>query len=672
MNNIYLNISERSRFAEDASFGDTGAYERLAGRVHFAIDPEAPAQSGITDLEFAPRDTDGMVRFAADFFILKPCEQQRGNQRLLFEWCNRGNKLALQFFNDAPAANKPLTIADAGNGFLFRRGYVVAWLAWQGDLWPGNDRMLIDLPVASGHDGPLTGQVRREFIVEHEGITTLPLSGTTSTMPYPACSLDTVRAVLTKRRYPADMRELISSSQWSFAREERSQPLDPKETEIAVIPSCEHIYLNDGFKPGWIYELVYEACDPRVLGLGFVAVREFLCFLRNEKDAGKNPLAGSIEKIYGWGHSQSARAIREFVYRGFNADVSGNRVCDGILVHGSGAGRMWLNHRFALGSSMAGQQYEEHYNVADRFPFSYAETTDHLTGRTDTILSRPDSDPLVMHIQTATEYWQRRASLVHTDTQGNDLEQPSGVRLYHFSSAQHFAPATVKHAAYGICQLLSNILPTAFLVRAILDALDEWASNGKAPPDNRIPKRADGTLVAYEDWKKQFPAIAGVAVPVSPNMLPLLDFGPQEGQGLLGKEPPEIRSDKGYAVLVPAVDCDGNEIAGIRVPGIEAPVATYTGWNLRGEDQGKGAMYRFTGGMIPFPLASTERRMTGDPRRSLDERYADTAAYGLLIKAAARRLRDLRFLLEEDLERLEEGGLLRLPGVSAPVGMRIR
>jgi hypothetical protein len=656
MNTIDLDIAERSVFAGGASFGESGVYEKLEGRARFAIDPEAPAQAGIADLAFAPRDAHGMVRFAADFVILKPLDLPRGHGRLLFEWCNRGNKFALQCFNDAPACNKPAAIADAGNGFLFRRGYTVAWLAWQGDLWPGNRRMLIDLPVAQGRDGPITGQVRREFIVEQPGITTLPLSGVTSGMSYPAYSLDTACAILTRRRYPEDPREFIPSSQWRFAREEQSQALNPKDSETAIIPSPEHIYLGEGFRPGWIYELIYSARDPRILGLGFVAVREFLAFLRHENSATKNPLAGSIEKLYGWGHSQSARAIREFIYRGFNADARGRRIYDGILVHAPGAGRMWLNHRFAHGSSMAGQQYEEHYNVADRFPFSYAATTDHLTGRTDALLTRPATDPLVMHMQMASEYWQRRGSLVHTDTQGNDLEQPPNVRLYHFSSSPHFAPATAASAAYGICQLLSNGMSTTFLVRAILVALDEWASLGKAPPESRIPKRSDGTLVAYEAWRRQFPAIAGIAVPVAPNGLPLLDFGPQEDQGLLTTEPPEIIDGLGYAVLVPAVDSDGNEISGIRAPRLEVPVATYTGWNLRSDGQGKGAMYKFTGGMIPFSATPGERYMTEDPRPSIQERYGDAAAYRQLMAAAARRLYAARLLLEEDLTRLEEPG----------------
>ena len=193
----------------------------------------------------------------------------------------------------------------------------------------------------------------------------------------------------------------------------------------AVIPSDTHIHIRAGFEPGWIYELIYSARDPLVLGLGHVAVRDFVSFLRYSDDGAA--VVGAIEKAYAWGRSQTGRCLRDFVYRGFNADADGRKVFDGVLPHVAGAGRMWLNHRFANADVSGGQQYEDHFNPADTFPFSYAETTDQLTGRRDAILKRPETDPLVIHTQTATEYWQRRGSFAHTDTRGNDLAQPGGV-----------------------------------------------------------------------------------------------------------------------------------------------------------------------------------------------------------------------------------------------------
>ena len=647
-NRVELSISERFAFAGGHEFGAVGAYERLNGRAHFAVDPHAAAQQGITDIENAPTDKDGLVRFIGDFSILKPVDPERGNRRVFFDYGNRANKRMLQFFNDALASNDPRTLAHAGNGFLMRRGYTVVWLAWQGDLLPGNGRLLLDLPVARERSGPITGSVRVEYIANRAGITTFPLSGHASTRSHPTVSLDPREASLTRRRYPYDERIPVPAESWSFARIEGGVGLDNQGAEQAVISSDTHIHIPGGFELGWIYELVYTGRDPLVLGLGHAAVRDFVSFLRYSEENPAN--LGPIEKAYAWGRSQTGRCMRDFVYRGFNADALGRKVFDGILPHVAGAGRKWLNQRFANAVVSGGQQYEDHFNPADSFPFSYAETTDHLIGRRDAILKRPETDPLVIHTQTSTEYWQRRGSLVHTDTRGNDLPQPDTVRIYCWASSQHFADPTSAKLERGIRQNYLNTVATSMLFRATIDAMDRWATKGVAPPESRIPRRADGTLVAFEEWRRQFPRIPGVATPSGPNLLPLLDFGPDFERGLL-KEPPAVVPGDGYMVLVPAIDEDGNERAGVRAPMVQAPLGTYCGWNLRARGFGHGAMHEFSGSYIPLPESPEERRMTGDPRKSILERYPNAHAYATAITAAARQLVEDGFMLEEDIER---------------------
>lgn len=648
---ISIAITDRRSFAGGMAFGDTGPYERLVGRAHFAIDPHEPGLPAITDLSHAPIGEDGRVRYSADICILKPVEPDRGARRLLFDWGNRGNKRALQFFNDAPATNAPLSAADAGNGFLFRRGYSVVWCAWQGDILPGDGRMCLDVPVARSREGPITGLVRTEFIPDRAGITSFPLSGHVATASYPAASLDTRQATLTRRRYPHAPRQTVAPDAWAFAREETGGGLDAQGRERAIVPSSRHIHLPGGFEPGWIYELVYTARDPLVLGLGFVAVRDLVAFLRRNTDADANPLAGKVDKAYAWGRSQTGRCIRDFVYLGFNADHEGARVFDGVMPHVAGAGRMWLNHRFANGFAMAGQQYEAHYHIADRFPFSYAACTERLTGRSDAILKRPDTDPLVLHTQTATEYWQRRGSLVHTDTLGHDLPQPDTVRLYHWASSQHFADPLLEAPQHGVCQNPENVVDTSMLCRALLDALDRWASDGVPPPDSRIPRRDDGTLLTYEEWRRQFPMIPGRVVPYGVNALPALDHGPEFACGIAAFEPPRVIEEDAYPVFVPAVDDDGNEVAGVRAPMVQAPLATYTGWNLRRRGFGTGAMFEFTGSTIPFPDTAAEAAATGDPRRATLDRYRTAADYVEAIRQAAVALVADRLMLEEDVER---------------------
>lgn len=653
MSSIRFQIDERQPFADGVAFGDVGSYERLIGRVHFAVDPAHPAYAGVVDLDKAPRSADDLVEFATDLCILKPLDAAHGNRRVFFGYGNRGNKRELQFFNDAPASNDPLSAADAGNGYLMRRGYTVVWAAWEGDLLPGGGRMVLDVPVCTDGGEPITGLVRSEFIANAAGVMSLPLSGQASTASYPTASMDTGKASLTRRRYAGDAREPIDAAAWQFARLEAGLGLDGQGKESAVVPSDGHIYLPSGFESGWIYELVYTARNPKVMGLGHVVVRDLLSFLKyGEADAsGAASPVGPVEKAYAWGRSQTGRALRDFVHGGWNVDAEGRRVLDGVFSHVAGGGLLWMNHRFASVVSPAGQQYEVHHNCADRFPFAYAECTDHLTGRTDAILMRPDTDPLIVHTQTATEYWQRRGSLVHTDTRGNDLEPPDGARVYFWSSSQHFADPNLGAPGRGVCQQPVNVVSTSMLFRAMLDALDAWATHGTPPPPSRIPRRGDGTLVTGDEWRSAFPAIPGLALPRGPNTLPLLDFGPDFEAGVLSTEPPRVVDAEGYPTLVPAVDADGNDLAGVRAPMVQAPLATYTGWNVRARGFGHGAMFEFNGSTIALPDSDAERRATGDPRASVEERYGDQGGYVRAIEAAARRLVEEGFMLEEDVER---------------------
>jgi hypothetical protein len=332
-------------------------------------------------------------------------------------------------------------------------------------------------------------------------------------------------------------------------------------------------------------------------------------------------------------------------------------VFDAAFPHVAGGGRMWLNHRWAQPVRLPGLQHEDHYCYGDRFPFSYARSRDHLTGRTDAILKRPESDPLVMHTQTSTEYWQRRGSLVHTDTQGRDLEQPDTVRIYLWSSSQHWSDPRLRTPTRGIGQQLTNVVSTSPLFRVLLDHLDRWATEGSPPPASRIPRRADGSLATIEEWRTAFPRIPGVAIPREPNRLPLYDYGPRVEEGYIDNDPPDpaARGEE-YVVLVPAVNADGNEGAGISMPLVRVPLGTYTGWNIRAPGQSPGVLAGLEGSTIPFPTSEAEREATGDPRPSLQERYPVPGDHARLIADAARRLVEEGFLLDEDNERIVHAG----------------
>ena len=653
---IRLQIDVREPFAGGMEFGDTGAYERIAGRVRFEIDPTAPENQTIVDLNLAPRTAGGRVEYETDFYFLRPVHLRRGNRRVIYDVNNRGNMRLLQFMNDAIHSNRPSEPGHAGNGFLMRRGYSIVWTGWQGDLLPGDGRLTMRLPVATQSGDPLTGPSRTEYVADEPGITTIPLCANDYTRSYRVTSPENAR--LTVREYESDPRVEVASAGWQFAKVDETG---------AVSPSDSHLHLSAGFVPGMIYELVYTARDPEVLGLGFTGVRDLISFLLYQDaddDSLPNPLRdddGGVEAAYAWGRSQSGRFLREFVYQGFNVDGQGRQVFAGVSPHVSGGGRVWLNGRFAQPGRFP-RQHNDHLYPSDQFPFAYGETTDHLTGQTDAILKRPDTDPFVIHTQTSSEYWDRRGSLVHTDTEGNDLPPHPKARNYLFASSQHNADPLLGAAetlwssagrratpADGTAHP-TNPLNTTPLLRALLDALDSWARDGITPPAEAIPRRSEGTLVSATEAAECFPSIAGVAHPAEPCRLHLQDFGRRFNDGIIDNEPPEVDLEREYTVLVPATDDTGNEIPGIRTPHIEAPLATYTGWNFRPPGAAADALKGTVGSYFPLASGQDDGDST-DLRMPVGKRYPTVEAYVDCVREAALALIEQRFLLAEDVER---------------------
>ncbi|MCH8827618.1 MAG: hypothetical protein IIB16_11725 [Chloroflexi bacterium] len=431
-----------------------------------------------------------------------------------------------------------------------------------------------------------------------------------------------------------------------------------QSSDGSLTSSTRHVYLEDGFRPGWIYDLIYTAKNPKVMGLGLSGLRDLISFLmHDEQDENgvPNPLRQrnvGMEKAYAWGRSQSGRFLREFVYRGFNADTDGRRVFDAMSPHVAGGGRIVLNYRFAQPDRFPRQHFHHNY-PCDQFPFAYAESTDALTGKTDAILKRPDTDPLIIHTQTSAEYWERRASLSHMDSLGNDLPEPENVRIFCFAGSQHSADPLAKGPSQGNHQYPSNPLNTTPLLRALLDALDAWATDGTPPPESRHPRRSDETAVPVDVVKERFPHVPGVKHPYSANRLFVQDHGPDFDSGIIA-EPPKEDLGKEYQVLVPQVDADGNEVPGIRTPHVQAPLATYTGWNYRPLGSAEKSLAGLTGSYFPFARTKAERQESGDQRPSLEERYGSKQAYVKAIDKAAQDLVQQRLLLQEDADRYRE------------------
>jgi hypothetical protein len=644
---VRVEIRSRVPFAGGHAFKGGGAYEKIVGRLHLEVDPLLAPNQSITDLKLAARNRRGRVEFWSDFFVLKPVELRRGNGRLLFDVNNRGNKLAMWTFNEA-RGNDPTTLADAGNGFLMEQGYTLVSCGWNGDVMPGADRMLAGLPVALAADGrSITGPIHVE-ICRDERVFSTPFYWTPwgYSASYLPANPDHRQARLTMRpRRDAPAVE-IPHDRWAFGRWEHDR----------LVPDLTHLYVKEGLRPGWLYELVYVAKDPRVTGLGAATVRDCVSFFRynsGDRPETPNPLAGGIERCYALGISQTGRFLNNFLYDDFNGDERGRMVFDGLLIHVPGSGRGQFNKRFGM-TTLAATAHEAQLADSESFPFTTVAQTDPVTGLTGDTLARARRSghlPKIFYTQSSTEYWTRGASLLHTDVLGRrDVVLDPQTRLYVVAGAQHLGGSTTERRSYqNQCNPLNDRPP---VLRALLVALDRWASTGQQPPASRYPRIADGTLVDLESFRRMFPRIPQGNLPVNLYTPCRLDFGPRwQRDGIADCVPPRI--GPAYRTLVPAVDGDGNERAGVRLPEVSVPRATYTGWNLRAAAFGaEGMLAPYHGSYLPFPLTSAERLRLGDPRPSIAERYPTRGAYVERFTAAAKKLQSEGFLLARDVEEL--------------------
>ena len=619
---------------EGREFGSVGPYEKIVARAFLEVDPTDPHNAGIIDLKLAPRNAAERVEFVADVVILKPIDLAQGNGRIFYEVVNRGRKRSLGLINDAPWSNDPTTAADAGNGYLMREGYTVVWSGWQGDVPPAEGLMRLEVPVLRG----MTGTNQDEFILSD-------VYTPFGSLSYPASDLDPAKATLTVRQNERDPR--VTPSDLSF-----EYVVAAPAGAGATSPDQILIHRPSGFDRGAIYEFTYPARDPVVMGLAFASTRDVVSFLRREKcdSAGNpNPLAPNgrpaIRYAYAFGRSQSGRFLRDFLYQGFNEDEKGQRVFEGILPHVAGSRKMFTNYRWAQPGRYS-RQHETHLTAADQFPFTYGVLTDPLTGKRDGILARcleAKNCPKVMHTDTSTEFWQARSSLVVTDTTGADIELPPNVRAYLIASAPHGTSIDAVPGPTAYCQQLSNPLHLGESLSALLHALDRWVSEGVEPPHSRFPSRSEGTLVTPDPAGMSFPSIPKLTYNGRVNGLRVTDYSAQ---------PP--REGKAYPVFVPRVDVDGNDLAGIRMPAVEVPRATYLGWNHRRDGFAEGELCSLTGSSIPFAETRAERKASGDPRLSIEERYPAHEAYVDKVKEAVNRLLEDRLLLEEDAKRIVE------------------
>jgi hypothetical protein len=630
------------------TFGSAGTYERITGRVYFAFDPRNPENRKIVDLDLAPRNANGEVEAVSDFIMLRPKDPSRSADLAVIDIVNRGGMTTFVFNLGRNGRASPQSAEFYGDALLMKRGVTIVALGWQWDVPPGMDALNVQ-PLTSGQrelnfqapkvgsrERAITGLVRSDITIEAR-TTTISLGHFLgSPIAYPVADPNDRANVLTVRDGPLAERTVIPRNEWRFAR----------LTEAGMLNDPRSVYLNRGFLPDKIYEVVYRAKDPVVVGAGLAAVRDMMSYLKYDPSA-----LTRVRYGIGYGVSQTGRFIRHFLYQGFNTDERGRVAFDGFFVHTAGAGRGSFNHRFAQPSRDA-QPYTTFFYPTDLFPFTSPPATDPVTGQRGGLRDnqRGSSGTKVFYVDGGYEYWGRAASLTHTTPDGKkDVGFLPSERRYVIGSAQHSSPTAwpIADSARipGTSAYLGDPLDQRLALRALMSTLIDWVSAGKSPPPSRYPSLAAGNLVRPGD--QRFPAIPNLPVARIPYQAYRLDLGPGWSKGIIDFEPPKIGAP--YPLLVTRTDSIGNELGGIRSIEVLAPLATYYPWQLRrGRSAANDRLVSFRGTFIPLPRTEAERRSMGDSRPSIESLYGNRTGFLRQVDDGVSSLIAQRFLLPED------------------------
>ncbi len=629
-----LEIASRDSEASGEPFGGAGPYVNVRGRVHGQLDPRDRRNRIIQDLDLAPRNAAGKVEYVATFSLMMPADLAKASGVLVYSVVNRGNGAAV------PSPD----------------GHISLVSGWQGDVTPTPNNQTIQVPVARNRDGSaITGPVLARFADLPAGTTTASIRiGSLGTAFYAPATLETTRATLTFRTAESiagatSGEGIVAADRWAFA--------DCRTAAFPGTPDLSRICLKDGFDPTRLYQLVYTAKDPLVLGIGFAATRDLVDFLRHataDPAGTRNPVTGRIRQAIALGTSQSGNFLKTFVHLGFNEDAAGRPVFDGILPYIAGR-QLAMNIRFASPGGAAGL-----YEAGSEPALWWGRYTDAARGRkAASLLDRCTSTktcPKVFEAFGATEFWGLRMSpgLVGTAAT-EDIALPANVRRHYMPGTNHGGGRggfEIVQPTGERCSLAQNPNPMADTHRALIAALVDWVVKGTEPPPSRYPTLADRALLPAATVAVAFPKIPGVGVP---EINPVLDydFGPHfdanDLSGTIARQPPAIK--RILPMLVPRIDRDGNETDGVASPLLQAPLGTYLGWNLTASGFFKGQICGFAGGYVPFALTRADREKTGDPRRSIEERYGTQEGYACAVRRAAEALLRDRFLLRDDADR---------------------
>lgn len=614
------------------SFGEVGPYERIDLLVDYAVDPAASANQEIVDLRDAVRSEDGHVHFQGDATVLRPVDPGRGNRFALLDVPNRGHRRVNALFNRAEPPLEPSSHIAPGDGFLMDHGFTLAWVGWQWDVPRSPARMGLVAPAAAD---PAPGWMQLRIQLPAE-VSTIPLTDQHvgplgAHEPIPPATIDDPEAVLYVREQLRDEPSIVPRTQWRFT--------DGAE-----------LHVDGGIQAGLIYDLVYRVASRPVVGAGLLAARDFASFLRSGR--ADNPVASLVDRVIITGISQNSRFLRHLLSLGLDVDESGSPAFDGVLGIVGGGRRGEFNHRHGQPSVQPTPSF------GHLFPFADLPQADPRTGKRAGLLDHAatrDDPPKVVFVDSAAEYWRGDASLAHTSVvDGSDVGDAPFVRRYLYASSQHGSgPAALETRTI---QGSRGANPTSLidyrpLYRCTLMNLVSWIADGVEPPPSAVPRHGDGTAASRRDVLAELSGIPTMTLP-APDTLPelrALDLGPDSENGI-GRYPATAFGDP-YPSVVSAVDDDGNEVAGVRMPDVAVPVATSTGFNPRHDEiGGPGQIIEYYGSSVPFARTAEQRAETGDPRPSLAERYADIDDYLAKVRLAAEELVGQRLLLAGDID----------------------
>ena len=625
-----LTIKERRPYADAMLFGDVGEFEQIDGVVNFAVDPSAIANSRLTDLNLAPKNSAGEVEFSSEFRIIKPVDQMKGSHKLFFDVVNRGRPLSLTRINSAVDSD-PM---GPGNGYLMRQGYTLVWCGWQHDVPEAPGLLRVFVPNASDTNGPVNGRIAVTF--QPNETSSVQMLSDRGHIPYPASDLEQADSKLLVYDYDGGPATTIPRTDWSFAALKHGK----------LEPDASHIILNPGFEPGKVYQCIYTTAHAPVVGLGFAGVRDLISYLRYS-DSPDNPCCDDIRYSMAFGSSQSGRFLRHMLYLAMNQDEKDRTVFNGVIAHIAGGRRGEFNQRFGQTSNTV------EASTGSIFPFADIDQSDPETGRMDGLLKELKGSarvPKVFFTNTSSEYWGGHGALTHIDTTGTkDITAYDQVRIYHFTGTQHNAgilPLSRTQPTGAVGKHLFNWVDWRPLLRAAVANLDGWVTNNRTPPPSKHPRLDEGTAVPSKSVEAIFQSIPGFGFPKHLRQLARYDFG--SSHEIPDNLPPATGAP--YPALVSAVDQDGNEVAGIRLPDVAVPLATVTGWNLRHPDSGSPEqMHRIMGSTVPFTLTRKDRQEACDPRPSMEERYSSKDDYLDRVEGVAQDLVSDGYLLDEDV-----------------------